>query len=583
MRARSFMTPTPSAARPSDGLAYVNPPPAAIAQDVRCPRSVRTNFAATAFLLQKLTVEQIADAGDALDGDADAVAAAAIARGWMSDADARAVLDEMTAHIYVDQRIRGNAALRGWLEDLDQTGLRKTVEMVTAKELTSVAGIDHEPAARDREGNQSNRQDALRLLAVCAENHVNDVHFLLRPDFLEVQVRVHGEMRVLKNWTRGIDAGVALQRAFYELALDKQTYEPASVQHAHISGRSLPLPDLPDVRIVRGPAHPVHKNGGFLIARLLHETIPPAIEGKSRTIRGFQLASPEAPAPGLSFPEMGFTPLQAELMGELVSILRGMALVTGPTGSGKSTTLHNMLAEHARHNPGLRHITIENPVEKTKSWAIQLAVGKDQDSADFVDLALRMDPDVIQIGEIRTAAEAHAVRRAAETGHLTVATLHTNTPYHFVTRFSDLDEVAFAPSKMCDPTLVIGFIGQQLLPVLCECAERLEDADIDMPSRQRDVLKLWGTSGMRVKRGCPACGGLGTVKEIVVAEVVVSNEELMADLVKLGPNEAARRHRMRAGSDRSMLANAMAHVVAGRMDPRDVQMRIGIEPPEKNA
>lgn len=578
--ARTPLTDTSQSQAPksaaTNGLARVAPPPSSVAQDVRWPEAIPTQFAAAAVMLRKLTVDQVAAAGTALDVDADAASRVALDRGWMTQADVEAVLDALTAKIHVDSRARGNPAFLAWVEDLKRQGLRIDVQTVTAKQLAETAQAKAQTALVG----QDNLANAERLLYACAKIGVTDLHIILRPQHAEVVVRINGELRVVREWSMRHDDGEQLARAMCTglTAVKDASYEPFEFQRAQIPGDRLPGSGLTSVRIERGPAYPVESGGGFLAARLQYSSHTAVIERSSGEVKNFTLDEPDRPAGEMMLGTLGYTPMQIELIDRLLGKPHGLLITTGPTGSGKSTTQFEFLVELARLAPSLRQITIEEPVEYPLPTAIQLPA-KEGEFGKRVSNALRMDPDIIQIGEIRNASDGIAAVNAALSGHLVLSTLHVITPYHVVSRFEQLDRVALSREIICDPQILAGVIAQRIVPVLCSCKVRLTESRTRLPKYLSEAVATWGPLSNVCVRGpgCPTCRGTGIASRAAIAEVLISTPELTDDLINLGPFKASRLHRMRPGSDKSMLANAMDRVMRGELSPLDVQQRISIE------
>jgi len=238
------------------------------------------------------------------------------------------------------------------------------------------------------------------------------------------------------------------------------------------------------------------------------------------------------------------------------------------------------MTELLRLFPNIRLVTIENPPEYPIPWGIQLAAESEQ-FTDYLRYALRMDPDVIMPSEIRGANEAIASFQAALTGHLVASTLHVSDPFEVFTRLEVLDNVLLSPRAICSHRQLIGLIAQRRVPILCNCAKPLSTKLHLYPSYLQNSLMSWGKKHMhgltrvRVRGdGCDLCSGQTIISEQAVAEVVVTNEQMMEDCVKLGIATAARNHRQRKGSDKTMIEHAMDLVLEGLLDPSDAERHV---------
>ncbi len=196
----------------------------------------------------------------------------------------------------------------------------------------------------------------------------------------------------------------------------------------------------------------------------------------------------------------------------------GIFFVTGPTGSGKTTTLSALL-KHI-NNPSVNIVTVEDPVEYAVEGVnqIQLNEAAGMTFADTLRFLLRQDPDIMLIGEIRDSATAAIAARAALTGHLVLTTLHTNTALQSFTRMLDLgvDPTILAPT-------VIGALGQRLVRRVCDvCKERYEPDAAEM-----DRYFQWdGKTAVQVYRahGCSACGNTGYFGRLAVHEIFMVDD-----------------------------------------------------------
>ena len=150
---------------------------------------------------------------------------------------------------------------------------------------------------------------------------------------------------------------------------------------------------------------------------------------------------------------MGFSPKSIRLIRDLSKYSNGIILATGPTGSGKTTTLYAMLKEII--NPKLNIVTVEDPVEKRISGVNQVQVNTKAGLtfAGGLRSILRQDPDVIMIGEIRDAETAEIAVRASITGHLVISTLHTNDSFSAIARLMDMHAHLFGTGR---PSKVLG-------------------------------------------------------------------------------------------------------------------------------
>ena len=218
----------------------------------------------------------------------------------------------------------------------------------------------------------------------------------------------------------------------------------------------------------------------------------------------------------LNLSTLGFEPNQLELIRKGLKVPYGLLFVTGPTGSGKSTTLYSALSEVL--DPTKNIMTAEDPVEFRIEGINQVQVRPDIgfSFAEALRAFLRQDPDIIMVGEVRDVETAQICTRAALTGHFVLSTLHTNDASSAITRLLDIG----VPSYLLTPSLTM-IIAQRLGRKLCpNCKEAYEPK----PEELGDV-KLKADLIYRPK-GCDKCSHTGYKGRMVVAEVLMVDDEV---------------------------------------------------------
>ncbi|MEW6146999.1 MAG: ATPase, T2SS/T4P/T4SS family [Pseudomonadota bacterium] len=226
----------------------------------------------------------------------------------------------------------------------------------------------------------------------------------------------------------------------------------------------------------------------------------------------------------LEFSKLGLDPaIQAGLHG-LMELPSGIILVTGPTGSGKTTTLYTALKELNR--PELKLFTVEDPIEYQLGGVNQIQV-QPQIGLDFpaaLRSILRQDPDIIMIGEIRDLETARIAVQASLTGHLVFSTLHTNSAVAAITRLIDIGIERYLLAST-----LTGIMAQRLVRRLCSHCARGAAYRAEAPSRMRwpvpdDLVIDW--SGAREAVGCDSCHGTGYLGRTSVAELLVIDDDM---------------------------------------------------------
>lgn len=366
------------------------------------------------------------------------------------------------------------------------------------------ARLDHRPPAPARAAAPAAAGAAVEaleaLLETAARLGASDMH--LEPvgesGAGRARARVDGAMRVIG-------------------ALDEATY-PAAVARAKVLARL----DVAERRLPQDGRARMDLAGRALDLRL---STAPAIGGETLAIR---LLDPEA-APG-DLARLGFPPDYAATIAAASRAPHGLFLLTGPTGAGKTTTLHAALS--GLNNTERKIMTVEDPVEYALPGVVQMQVRAEIgfDFARAQRAMLRHNPDIMMIGEIRDRESAAIAIQAALTGHLVLSTVHANSAAGAAIRLLDLGVEPFLVSAA-----LIGAGAQRLARRLCpHCSE----ADAPDPAALARIGAPAGGNWRRAK-GCSACGGTGVKGRVPVAEAFLANRAF-ADAVRgPAPSEAA--------------------------------------------
>jgi len=223
-----------------------------------------------------------------------------------------------------------------------------------------------------------------------------------------------------------------------------------------------------------------------------------------------------------SLKELGFNEEITEGFKELLEHSYGMILVTGPTGSGKSTTLHSFLQTIS--TPEKNIITVEDPVEYKADNINQIQVNT-KVGLTFVKALrsiLRQDPDIIMVGEIRDKETATIAVQAALTGHLMLSTLHTNNASSTITRLVDMGIEEFLLSSS-----LIGILSQRLVRKLCDCKVLDDDTkELDKIIQSEPLLKKYEIKNIYKPKGCAKCNFTGYKGRKAVGELFIMNDEI---------------------------------------------------------
>ncbi len=227
-----------------------------------------------------------------------------------------------------------------------------------------------------------------------------------------------------------------------------------------------------------------------------------------------------------SFAELGLSGKQLDTWHELTAHPNGIILVTGPTGSGKTTTLYSTLKQLATEQVNV--CTIEDPIEMIEPAFNQMQVnpGVDLHFADGIRSLMRQDPDIIMIGEIRDAETANMAVQASLTGHLVLSTLHTNDAPSSITRLHDLGIQPFLTSAT-----ILGVMAQRLLRTLCpHCKQALDvTADSEIAIQWQELVQPWRApvpAQIYKAQGCEHCRHTGYQGRVGLYEIMPLSNEL---------------------------------------------------------
>jgi type IV pilus assembly protein PilB len=363
-----------------------------------------------------------------------------------------------------------------------------------------------------------------------AEDRASDIHVEPQEDCLLVRYRIDGVLQEVQRIPRRLSSGVVTRLkvlAKLDIAERRRPQDGRISLNAVAAGRTL------DIRVATLPT----VEGEAVVMRLLD---------KSRK------------APTLE--ELGLSEEMRVRLRELIRRPTGALLVTGPTGSGKSTTLYGALAEINR--PEINIITVEDPVEYRLAGVNQVQINPRAGLtfATALRSILRSDPDVVMVGEIRDGETAKISIEAALTGHLVLSTLHTNDAPGTLSRLNEMGVEPFLTGAA-----VSAVLAQRLARQLCTHCRELYAPSVDELLRARvspDRADLREGAGFYRKVGCPRCNHTGYRGRIGIFQLLEMNEEIEALAVRKAGRDEIERAAGRAGMQ-SLWDDGLAKVTAG--------------------
>ena len=481
--------------------------------------------------------------------------------------------------VYVDSRSVSDAHLITWQARNKALGFDFKI---IAKEMQEIVALRNEGFTGVEVGDahigQDVRKAAIDMILDATRYQASDIHVMLRGQFTEVQLAIKDHLRVLRQFTH--DEGDAILRAIYQgiATVRDASFNRLQFQNAQIAGSVFnPSDGINNIRIVSGPCYPQDEGGAFMTMRLQYTPgFSPDIKKKL-----VPLEYPKRPKGVCRLEKMGYSPKQIEKLGMLMNVPSGMIIFTGPTGSGKTNSIFELMQEIARSKPHKRQVTVEDPVEFPMPWAVQMAVTNaateretGEKFSECVRVMLRMAPHVMLFGEMRGPEVVVAALEASLTGHLIMATLHVTDPFAFVERFELMDRRRIDRRVFCDSQQVRAIIGQRLIRRLCpHCSKPLAGHENEIGKRVLDALATWGSlDEVRIKgAGCEACSFDGDIDRFAVAEIIITDADLMADFIKNGTDVARSNYRKREDADLPILDAVISHCLHGLIDPRNIE------------
>ena len=376
------------------------------------------------------------------------------------------------------------------------------------------------------------------LLERAVAARASDIHLEPQEDGLRLRHRIDGELRDVASLSADDHAAlVSRVKILAGLDIVERRLPQDGRARVNVEGRAV------DVRISCLPT----MHGESIVLRLLDKANTP-----------------------LTLPKLGFDERVAARLTDVLAANKGIYLVTGPTGSGKTTTLYALL--QLLNDPARKLITIEDPVEYALPGVHQMQV-RPRIGLEFANVlrsVLRHDPDVIMVGEIRDLDTAAMAIQAALTGHLVLSTLHTNDAASVVARLADMGvEPYLMASAVC------GIMAQRLVRTLCVKCRVPDNEGVDaLRALDPDLTDQCGSATIYRPDGCDVCGETGFSGREAIAELIVVDDAIRtAILAGADAREIADLAQGIEGG--TMRRDGLKKVVAGRTSIDEVLRAVG--------
>jgi type IV pilus assembly protein PilB len=380
-------------------------------------------------------------------------------------------------------------ALRSHIQNaVDQYYGKESAEKAV-EDFAKEIGIDQITEIEEDILNEVNNAPVVRLVDSIIQHAIrtkaSDIHIEPYEKNIRIRFRIDGELQ--------------------EIMTSSKTTHSAIVTRVKILGRM----DIAEKRIPQDGRVEMHVDNKDVDLRL---SVLPTVYGEKIVIRLLDRSSTI-----LTKTQLGFSDENINMFDKIIQSPNGIILVTGPTGSGKTTTLYAVLRELNKINRNI--ITVEDPVEYRLDGVNQVQVNTKAGLtfASGLRSILRQDPDIIMIGEIRDAETAEIAVRAAITGHLVLSTLHTNDSASTISRMVDMGIEPYLVSSS-----VVGVVAQRLVKKICEnCKTEYHPTHSEM-----DLLNLRDDDILYRGEGCSVCGNTGYKGRTSIHEIMLMTREI---------------------------------------------------------
>ncbi len=411
------------------------------------------------------------------------------------------------------------------------------------------------------------QKDFINVVARAAAQKVSDIHVVVA-DSTQIMFRVNGmmttEMEYNKEWGESF-----VRAAFASADISDSNYAQNEFQGAQKLG-STPLRGskgklmLPhNVLAIRLQFNPIAFGSQYVVMRLLYADDNPDGSGDLSTL--------------------GFGEYEEDLFYRLRAVPVGLSIIAGPTGSGKSTTLQrNMIKLLQEKNYEINLITVEDPPEYPIPGARQMPVTnasteeeKDEQFTKALSAALRSDPDVMMVGEVRTLSAAEVTFKGALSGHGVWTTLHANSAPAIITRLRDM---GVEPFKLNDPELMKGLISQRLFRKICPHCRVSVKERLDWPSVKRLKVALgdFGIENTFMRGpGCKHCNNTGIKGRMSVPEIILP-DAMFLDLMIKGETRKAIDYWTSDLNGRTLKDAAIERMLKGYIDLDEIERWCGL-------
>lgn len=469
-----------------------------------------------------------------------------------------------TGILYLAEGARSDVLVRSYVAALDRLNRLSEGKIVPYTRLVEVPYTEIQQLYADSTEDESSRRSSARgtaeesqiksIIAEAVQEQASDIFFEVYDGAAEIHYRIAGDIE--RRFRMKPQRAVQLIRTVYDAmseATSDSFYDPSRDQSGRIDKRHISELDLHQIRISCGPTD---EERPFMALRLHYKL------GEPRRLV-----------------ELGFSQEHQAAVDAATEFSDGIILFSGPTGSGKSTSLANQIGHYQKRDNWIRKvITLEDPPEIPIHGALHKAVlrkGLDRAAEGQAWLAgfetlMRWNPDWIIAGELRLRETMDAALKSALTNHLTWGMLHASSATHVLTR---LQESGIELGYLCDPAIFRVFSNQSLVPQVCpHCSTPYTQSRHKLSAGlQRRVERFCTPETVRVRgEGCAHCYRGALRVRTIVAEVLTTNDALLS-VYRKGGATALRRSWVREHGGKTKTAHMIDKINAGILDPANAE------------
>lgn len=453
--------------------------------------------------------------------------------------------------LFVMEQLDGNPQLFDLTKNLRNKNIKPAVNWVNREYIKKLS--DSFSAESTNNDSQTDaQQQILDIIKYAVELRASDIHFRIQPTFFKVIFRIDGVLRVMRKFEASPEEGKMLIQTLYnsmcdELSTSIFSYnEPTRARIKEVFVSPLGLSTC------RFESRPGSAGTVVVVVRVIN---------RKKSL--------------LELEHLGLTVKQSASIRRVLSKPNGVIFSSGPTGHGKSTLSQCMAESVLRGNPGINLITVEDPIESPIAGAVQtpLIIADRSDRtlmgrawAKAISNLMRLDPDVIYIGEVNDSESANGVIEAAQTGHSVITTIHTSYPIDIIQR---LRRLGVDQDLLTDATLITCLIGLRLTPLLCpKCKKPYTDHYKNIDSSIRSLIEQHTTTEtvfLINDEGCNNCDHTGVKGRTGVFEVIETDYKFMQLYGSKGKIEAWDYWRKKGGE--TLCENLIRLINQGEVDP----------------